>query len=225
MNKGWRDHILPLAAIMISMVVTALALPHLPDPVPIHWGPTGQPDNHAPRLIGAFLLPLTALGVYLLFLVIPSLDPRKKNYEKFADTYHFWRIGFVLFMVFLQGVTLYSILVEGGRLNTDLVFIGVGLLFILIGNYMPRVRSNWFVGIRNPWTLSNQDVWRRTHRFGGQIFVGGGMVMMAVALLPPDWQVVVLLGAIIMMAMIPNVYSYVLFRRIHGGNEAELGEA
>ena len=225
MIRGWRDHILPLAAILISMVVTAFLLPRLPDPVPIHWGPTGQPDNYAPRLIGSFLLPLTALGVYLLFLVIPVLDPKRANYEKFADTYHYWRIAFVLFMVFLQGITLYSILIGDSRLNTNLVFIGVGLLFILIGNYMPRVRSNWFVGIRNPWTLSNQEVWRRTHRFGGQIFVAGGLAMMVVALISEEWQVAVLLGAIFAMAVIPNVYSYILFRRFSDEERAGRSEA
>jgi uncharacterized membrane protein len=214
MTNSWKSQVLPLAAIFLSFLVTALLLPQLPTSVPIHWGPSGQPDNYAPRIWGAFLLPLTSLGVYLLFLVLPSLDPKRANYSKFADTYHFLRVAFVLFMVFLQGVTLYSILFADDQMNNNLVFIGVGLLFVIIGNYMPRVRSNWFVGFRNPWTLSNQVVWRRTHRLGGMVFVFGGLVVMLVGFLPNGMQLGVLIAAIAGMTLIPAAYSFWLFRSL-----------
>lgn len=214
MNRGWRAHIVPLLAIAVSFVATVILLPRLPDPIPIHWNAAGQPDNYAPRFWGAFALPLTALGLYGLFLIIPTLDPRRENYAKFADTYQILRVLFVLFMVFIQGITLYSILVTDSQLNTNLVLIGVGLLLVVIGNYMPRVRHNWFVGVRTPWTLSNEEVWRRTHRLGGQVFVLGGIIIAASAFLPAEWGLVLMLAAIVLMALVPVGYSYWLYRKI-----------
>lgn len=211
---------LALSAIALALLGSALLYPRLPEPMPIHWNAAGQPDDYGSRFVGAFLLPLVAAGIYLLFEVLPAIDPRKENYAKFSDTYHFLRRAFVLFMVLLHGLTLYAILLGDSLLSSWLVTAAVGFLFILIGNYMPRVRSNWFVGFRTPWTLSDDRIWRRTHRVGGQVFVVSGLAMMVAAVLPAGWQLVVLLGAILAMVAVPTAYSYWLFRQMEGGEAA-----
>lgn len=213
MIKGWKSHVLPLAAIALAFIVTSILITRLPDPVPIHWNIAGEPDNFAPRSWGVYLLPLTALGLYLLVMLIPSLDPKRANYEKFADTYHLLAVAFVMFLVFIQGVMLYTIVVGEGELNTNLVLVAVGVLFILIGNYMPRMRPNWFAGIRTPWTLSDPVVWRRTHRLGGHVFIGAGILMALTAVLPFRWGLPLLLLAIAIAAIVPVAYSYWLYRR------------
>jgi uncharacterized membrane protein len=214
MNRGLKPHIIPAAAVLLSFIVTAALLPMLPHEIPIHWNAAGEPDNYAGRIWGAFLLPLTALGIYLLFLVIPSLDPKRANYEKFAGTYHLLRVVFVLYMVFLQGITLYAIILGGEQLNNNLVLLTVAVLFIIIGNYMPRMRPNWFVGIRTPWTLSSEEVWRRTHRLGGQVFVVAGFLMGLAAFLPAAWSFIVVIAAAIISAGIPIAYSYWMYRQV-----------
>ncbi len=205
-------------------MATALTLSRLPDPIPIHWNAAGRPDNFARRSIGAFLLPLTAAGIYVLFEVLPAIDPRKENYAKFAETYRFLRRAMVLFMVLLQGLTLYAILLGDSLMSTWLVMAAVEFLFVLIGNYMPRVRPNWFVGFRTPWTLSDDQIWRRTQRLGGQVFVLSGLVMMASALLPPAWQLGMLVAAIVAMATIPTAYSFWLFRKLREERAARPGQ-
>lgn len=220
MKFEWKYEWLPVGAIALVFVGTLLLYGRLPDPMPIHWNLAGQPDNFADRAYGAFLLPLTAAGVYLLMLVIPHLDPRRASYERFAGTYRILRSGIVLFMVFMQLVTFYSVLRGGNMLNSNLVILAVGLLFVLLGNYMPRVRSNWFVGIRTPWTLSNEKVWRKTHQLGGRLFVLTGVLLMASMVLPPSYSMAVILGSVVTCALIPIIYSYWVYRQVHNESEA-----
>lgn len=211
-----------LSATALAFAVTALVYSRLPDPIPVHWNVAGQPDGFAARWIGAFLLPLTAAGVYLLFELLPAIDPRRQNYEKFIETYYFLRRTIVLFMVLLHALTLYAILFGDGLLSSWLVMAAVGLMFVLIGNYLPRVRSNWFVGIRTPWTLSSEVNWRKTHRRGGQVFVPGGLILLAAAFLPAAWQSLIVFVVIALVAGLPILYSYYLFRQ-RGRSPSEKG--
>ncbi|HEX9797019.1 MAG TPA: SdpI family protein [Anaerolineales bacterium] len=220
MKFEWKHEWMPIAAIVLVSLGTLFLYGQLPDPMPIHWNLVGQPDNFAAKTYGAFLLPATAVGIYLLLLVIPHLDPRRASYERFEGTYRILRTGIVLFMVFIQLVTLYSVLLGGNMLNSNLVILAVGLLFVLLGNYMPRVRSNWFVGIRTPWTLSNEHVWRKTHQLGGRLFVLTGLLLMASVVLPPSFSMAVILSSIVVCAVIPMGYSYWLYRRVRNEPEA-----
>jgi uncharacterized membrane protein len=91
---------------------------------------------------------------------------------------------------------------------------GVGVMFVVLGNYMPRIRSNWWMGIRTPWTLENEEVWRRTHRFGGRTFVAGGVVTIAASLLLGGRSAWVSLAAMVIAGLSPVVYSYVVWRGV-----------
>ncbi len=226
MKTDWRKEWLPLAAIAATWILAAAVYSRVPDPMPIHWNAAGLPNGFGSRFTGVLLVPIMSLGLYLLFLVLPRIDPRQENYARFADTYRFFRTLILLFMLFVYGVTLVAVFQPGYQLNSAWMFGGVGFLLAALGNYLPRVRSNWFVGIRTPWTLSDESVWRDTHRLGGRIFVIGGVAIAAAGLLKPEWGLAIVLIGSLSIAIIPIAYSYVLYRRLKhsrtGGPDKQL---
>jgi len=199
----------------LDLAVSIYAYPHLPARVPIHWDWRGQPNRWGSPFTGAFLTFLITAGVYLLFLILPRLDPRRANYARFTDTYRFLRLIFVLFMVGLHWVTLAGSL--GWPVPMDrAVMTGVSALFLVLGNVMGRIRPTWFVGIRTPWTLSDEGVWTRTHRLGGRVWVVAGLLGIVGGLIGGPAGQVAFLAAMVAAGVIPVVYSYLAFRKVHG---------
>jgi len=195
----------------ILVVVSAWAWISLPADaqVPIHWGVDGQANGYASKTIGLFLLPLTIAGVSALFWVIPMIEPRRTNFEKSGKAYTAIWIGMV---VLLAGVDLVTVAAAmGAEFDVSLlVFVGTGALFIVIGNYLPKVRPNYMMGIRTPWTLTSDLSWDRTHRLGGRLFVLEGIALVLIGLLrpPPQALVVTLIGGIVVLLVFVFVYSY-----------------
>lgn len=203
----------------LGLVITALAAavslwfyPRLPETVPTHWNTHGQPDGYSSRLVAVAIMPIALLGLTGLFQVLPRIDPRGANYAKFLDTYWFLMNGVLAFMLVFH-VTLLAI-ARGWDVNVNrVVLIGGGALFALVGNYLGRVESNWFLGIRTPWTLSSETVWRKTHRTAAWLFVAGGIVAVAIGVVRPVGHLRFLAITAAIMAGIPVVQSYVLWRR------------
>jgi uncharacterized membrane protein len=215
MSKRWLGPV-----VVAAMLAFALAVyPSLPERVPTHWGLSGEPDDWMPKFPGAFLPAAIAAGVWLLLIGLRRIDPRRAHYEKFEET--FWLLVnlLVLFMALVELVALGSAL--GWPLDVARVMLlAAGLLFVALGNYLPRVRSNWWMGIRTPWTLESERVWRETHRVAGWSFVFGGVVTMVAALLPPAARPWVALAGLVVAGFVPVVYSYVLYRRERSGRPA-----
>ena len=220
MKIEWKQEWLSLLAIVAAFILSAVFYSQLPDPMPIHWNSAGQADNYAPRLIGAFLLPIIMIALYLLLLLIPSIDPRRKNIERFHETYVLLRNGILLFMAYIHIVVLYSVLSNQQTLVVGFIVGGQGILFMLIGNYMPRMRSNWFMGIRTPWTLSSDSVWRKTHRLGGRLFILAGLLMLLTAFLRPELTIFVIVLAVLLASLVPIIYSYLLYKQEQGPSSA-----
>jgi uncharacterized membrane protein len=102
----------------------------------------------------------------------------------------------------------------GYHVNMDWIAnIGLGLLFIILGNYMPKVKTNYFIGIRTPWTLANETVWTRTHRFGGKVFFISGIIILVSAFAPSSIRAVLLIASIVCIAVVPMVYSYAVYKK------------
>jgi uncharacterized membrane protein len=208
MRKRWLGFVVAALAALLSV----WAYPQLPPRIATHWNIAGQPNGYSSRAFAALLLPLMILGVALLFQVLPKLDPRRDNYAKFADTYWLLANSATVFLLAVHGVVIAHGL--GRPVSVQrLMPIALGLLFVVVGTYLTRVEPNWFVGIRTPWTLSSEAVWRKTHRTAGRVFVVGGFAVIAESLLPPLISGLAVAGTLLVLAVAPIVQSYVLWRR------------
>ena len=202
-----------------GLVIAALAVagsiwayPRLPPTVATHWSLRGTPDGFSSRGWAIAIIPLVIVVMTALFNVLPKVDPRRENYAKFLGTYWLIANAVIAFMLIAHAMIIASGL--GFFVRVDrLMPVGIGLLFVFLGNYLTRVEPNWFVGIRTPWTLSSDAVWRKTHRTGGWLMVIGGLVLVVGAFLPHGAFLPLLVATVVMVALIPIVQSYVLWKR------------
>jgi uncharacterized membrane protein len=207
---------LPASLIAGALVFSVAVYSRLPDHVPVHWDISGDPDRLGSRLEGAFLMPLLMIVLYGVMQWFPSRDPRAANIAKFRDAYDTVVAATIAFLAVVH------VLVLGGGLGwpinmTTVVLVGLGALFIVLGNLLPLVRSNFIFGIRTPWTLSSDTVWTRSHRVGGYAMVAAGLLTAVSAFLRPPLSVGVALTSLAGAAIVPIVYSYVLWSRERGG--------
>lgn len=204
---------LPMVLLILgSLAAGALLYDSLPDRVPSHWNIRGEIDAYSSRFWGAFGIPLLNAGIYVMMLVTPLIDPRRENYRKFAGAYRVFRTVFVVFMTGVYLLVLASAF--GYRIPVDrAVMAGISILFLVMGNYMGQVRHNYFVGFKTPWTLANEQVWQKTHRLGGRLWVAAGAIGLVASLLGGTRGGVLLGISIGAAAIIPMVYSYIEFKR------------
>ena len=194
-------------------VCSLLVLPALPAEIPIHWNLAGEPDSTVSKAIGAFLTVFVGVGVWLLFLGLPRIDPRRRRHAQSRKSY--WLLC-NLVLIFLAAA---HVLVLGPGLGWDVdpvqaMLIGTGLLFAGISLILPGLSPNRWTGIRTPWTLSNDTVWRRTHRFGGYACAAAGLLIVAAGFLPHPARLWVSGLAFVAMTMIPIAYSYLVWREL-----------
>ena len=207
-----RNRWLGLVIAVVAAAASIWAYPRLPPEVPTHWNFTGEPDDYSSRLFAVTLGPAMLVAMTLLFQVLPKIDPRGRNYEKFRDTYWLLVNGLLLF----GGVVHLALLANGVGAPVDMgmVFpVGVGLIFIVLGNYLGRVEPNWFIGIRTPWTLESETVWRKTHRIAAWFFVLGGGIVVASALVPGVETEMAFVATLVLAAAVPAALSYILWWR------------
>ena len=205
--------IISLIAILAATVASAAIYPRLPEMAASHWNAAGQVDGYMPRFWAAFLMPLVSIGLLLLFLAIPAIDPLKANIAKFRSYYNAFIALFIVFMLFIHAITL------AWNLGYDQFNIGnaiipaVGLILIFAGVIMMKAKRNFFIGIRTPWTLSDDTVWEETHKLGGKLFIAAGIITMLSVFLG-ERGIWIMLPAALLAGFIPVVYSYIVWRRL-----------
>lgn len=182
--------------------------------IPIHWGIDGEANGWADRTVGLFLIPVLSVAMVALFWVIPRIEPRRANLERSARAYGAIWIGVIVLLGGLQVLTVISALGHTDVDVTRLVFAGTGALFVVMGNYLPKVRPNYMMGIRTPWTLTSDLAWTRTHRVGGWLFVIEGVVLFLLGLSGVDGSVLVavLLASIGLTIAFTFAYSYIVWK-------------
>jgi uncharacterized membrane protein len=206
-----KTEIIPLLLIIISIIASFYFYANFPERVPMHWNFSGQVDGWGSKTTGAFVLPIVILAMYVMFLLIPYLDPKKDRYEQFVKVYHLFKDYIIAFMVLVYFVT--GLAGLGYNMPVGLIIpIGVGILFILIGNYMAKIKMNWFMGIRTPWTLSSEEVWNKTHRMGGKIFILGGILIMLSGIAPLSLRLPIFILTMILLLFGTIGYSYWVYR-------------
>jgi uncharacterized membrane protein len=208
-----KDWILLGTNALVFAVLYFIFNDRLPEQVAAHYNINGEADRMMSG--SSFWLMYAGIGVALptVLSVMRYIDPRKKNYTRFEGYYDLMRWAISLF---LHGVLLFVILDNVGYdvPISNLITGGLGILWIVIGNRMSQVRSNFFVGIRTPWALLDENNWRRTHRMGARLWVIAGVIMFASAwFVPTAWTVAVLLVCALASSLIPFAYSYLLFRK------------
>lgn len=203
-----------LLILLIALIVAFLVYPSMPDRVPIHWNVNGEVDNYGSREFGTFFLPILNVLMYVLFIVMPNFDPKKANYKKFDSSYLTIRYSMHIFLALLFGLTVAASL--GYPVNIGKwVAAGVAVLFIAMGNTMGRVRHNYFVGFKFPWTLANEDVWKRTHQVGAKAMVAGGILsLIGVILTSGSLSFIILMAGIFVPMILVTIYSYMIYKRL-----------
>ncbi|MEM7705368.1 MAG: SdpI family protein [Pseudomonadota bacterium] len=211
-------NLLSLVLIAAGAVAGALAYPHMADTVPTHWNAAGEVDGYSSKLTGVLIGPVGALGMCLLMWIIPRISPKGFRTHEFAGVIHIFQVALVLFMLAVGGLIVLSGL--GQPVSTERVIpLAVGLLLIVIGNYAGKLRKNFFVGIRTPWTLASDEVWARTHRMAGYCFVAAGAGLMIVGV--GGLGMVPMVALSVAAGLLPVAYSFVLYQRLEGFDHAD----
>jgi uncharacterized membrane protein len=207
--RGELIQLLPIAAMFL---VGALCWNHVPDRIPVHWNIHGEVDGYGGKFTGLVLLPLVMLGIYTLLLVLPRLDPGRANYPTFANAYYLIRLTLTLFFCCIYAVSILVALGYHVSMNT-VIGLAMGLLFIVLGNVMGKIRPNWFVGVRTPWTLSSKLSWTKTHRLAGWLFILMGLVAAVWGVIETPWMFVVMMAVDGVSVVSLMVYSYLVYAK------------
>ncbi|HVV54923.1 MAG TPA: SdpI family protein [Mucilaginibacter sp.] len=209
---------LDVAALLVWLLPPVYLLyiwPSLPASVPVHYGINGAPDRYGSKnefLTSQFLLMGVSLGIYLLLKFLPAIDPKK--YVKYGEpTFQKLALGLVIFLSALSILIAYSAIIHGFKAGKMILPV-VGLLFAFIGNIMYNIKPNYFAGVRTPWTLEDPENWKSTHRLAGKLwFIGGLVITVAVLLLPNKAGFVTFMSLMVVLVLVPVVYSFVYFKK------------
>lgn len=211
MKSTFKKDLILWIVIIIPAVYLASLWNILPEKVPVHWDIHGEVNRYGGKTELLFITLLPFL-MYLLFMVIPMIDPKNKL-KNMGRKYSGLRSVMIVFMSALAMVVIYT-----GKNETfpgNMVLILIGGLFTLLGNYFKTIKANYFIGIRTPWTLENETVWKETHLLGGKLWFAGGIaIILSVIFLPENISSVVFAIITVIIIIVPVVYSYLRFRKL-----------
>ena len=206
-----RTLIVSVVFVLTAALVAAWLYPRLPARLPVHWDLQGHVNGYMPRFWGAAFPALMIFALAMVTALLPLISPRRFGITPFMSAYGIVMLG-------VQGVVLVvglCTLLDGAGYALPMptiAMLSVGVLLMVIGNYMGKLRRNFFIGIRTPWTLASDAVWERTHRLGGWLFMLAGLVMVVGVIAgAPLW---LSWGAIAAAVLIPCVYSFRIYRRL-----------
>lgn len=184
----------------------------LPAHIPVHWNFAGEADSFLDKGYEVFLMPLFNIAIWLLLLFLPRIDPRRRNYIDHPKAFRVIRLIIICLLVALNCLSLCIALGYHIDMVTTPYYL-VLLLFLVLGNSIVNIRSNYFIGVRTPWTLANEDVWRKTHRFAGKLWVGLALFFLGAGLALPAIRPGLLLSFIALAVVLPTGYSYIAYRQ------------
>jgi uncharacterized membrane protein len=200
-----------LAIIIFSFLTGFLLLPQLPSAVPMHWNIQGQIDGYMSKNLAVWFMPGLMFFMFLSFQFLPLLDPKKDNYKHFKKEWEIMQTILIVFFAYMHFIVLYSAFHAGLNIM-PLMFVGLGILFIVFGMNMSKIRQNYFIGIKVPWTLADEDNWNKTHRYAGRTFMIAGAITLVEAYF--IWFApFIIFGCIILASVLPIIYSFLLYKK------------
>jgi immunity protein, SdpI family len=204
---------LPLIVIvLLPFIYLAYIWNQLPEKVPMHWNINGEIDRYGDKMELILIPILLPLLIYVIFLVIPKIDPKNKL-NKMGNKLQTIKILLTTFMSILALFIIYSVKNQSIE-NPNYIVLSIGVLYIILGNYFKTIKANYFIGIRTPWTLENETVWKETHKLGGKMwFIGGIIVVLSSLILDKQPNLTVFLIVTGIITIIPIVYSYIVFEK------------
>ncbi|HSB02278.1 MAG TPA: SdpI family protein [Anaerolineales bacterium] len=205
--------IIVLLMLLAATLAGLLLWNRLPQEMASHWDINDQVNGSMSRFWGIFLMPLITLGMLVLFLVVPSIDPLRANIAQFREVFNLFIVLIVAFMIYIYGLTLAWNLGYTNFNMSRAMLPAVGLLFIFIGFMLRQAKRNFFIGIRTPWTLSSDTVWNETHRLGAVLFMISGALAFLGGFFGGMAAFWLMFIPVIGSALFLVVYSYVLYRR------------
>jgi len=208
LKKEWYNIIL----LLLSFIAIPFIWSHLPGQIPTHWNLQGEVDDYSSKTFGLLFIPLLNIGLYLLFLYLPLIDPKKRITidQKPIPVLR------TFIVVFLLAIHTWMIAAGMGyeAASTKWIYLGIAAFLVVMGNYLRTIQPNYFIGIRVPWALENKDNWRETHRIGSYIWVAGGLLL--IILFPfvgAQAYGTVFITTVIVMAFIPTGYSFYYYKQ------------
>jgi uncharacterized membrane protein len=203
--------LLMISIIILSISTSIYAYPFMPEQMASHWNFKGEVDGYMPKFWNLFLVPMILPAMYLLFWLIPKIDPLKKNIKKFINYYESFILLMFSFLFYLQ-----ALVISWGfglRFNMGLMMIpALSLVFYFIGIMLENAKMNWFIGIRTPWTMSSERVWDKTHKIGGKLFKASALISLT-GLLIPDYAIYLVLIPVLISTIYLFIYSYFEFKK------------
>jgi uncharacterized membrane protein len=206
-KKNLKTLIITSVAILLPILAGIILWDKLPDQIPTHWNAQGEIDGWSSKTFAILGLPLIMLAIQWLAVIVTCSDPKRNNHSEKILNFVFW---IVPVLCILLSALMYSVAMGKDIPLEAITPALLGLLFIVIGNYMPKCKQNYTIGIKIPWTLNSEENWNKTHRFAGWLWVIGGIFIIATSLFSLIW---ISLLAISIMALIPIIYSYILHKK------------
>jgi len=206
-KKHWKILTITTLITLIPIVVGVVLWNQLPDPMPSHWNAAGEVDGWSSKPFAVFGLPLILTAALWLCTLATGADPKKANHPDKV-------VHLVLWIIPILSVVLFTITYAtalGKEVRIEVIMpVVFGLVFTIIGNYLPKCKQNYTIGIKIPWTLNSEENWNRTHRLAGWIWTIGGLLIMLSGFFGGFWC---FLGVTLLMVFVPLIYSYILYRR------------
>ena len=198
--------------ILVHFLISIYFYPRMPEQMAAHWNIRGEVDSYLPKFLVLSLTPFLSLGIFLLFLAVPKVDPLKYNIEKFRKHYDGLIVSVLVFLLYLDSLVISWNM--GFRFSMfQALAPAIGVLFYYFGIVTENAKRNWFVGIRTPWTLSDEKVWDKTHRLGGKLFKIVGVLVGILGFFFDQYFVFLILTLVIVYATFVTVYSYFEYRK------------
>ncbi|MDD3083918.1 MAG: SdpI family protein [Candidatus ainarchaeum sp.] len=212
MNSTKLSYYLIFLMLVISLISSFLVFDLVPNTIPSHWNAEGKVDGYSPKELGLFLMPIITILVIITIIIIPKIDPKKKNIKKFRFYFDVFVVTLTGFLLYLHFLTIFYAL----ELIKNMILMllpAFAFLFFVIGIMVEKAKQNYTIGIRTPWTLANEKVWEKTHEKTGK-WIKIASIITLIGIFFQGLEIFFILTPIIIVFIISTIYSYYLFSKI-----------